>query len=225
MALRGNGTLITHNNSTYIPPSLMPGYCGYVPTSKYLYGDTFGNATIKYFQDFRSGAMACSTIPYSRGGMFPSIFSNSGLLVSAQRAKSRSPYWARFNVDFKRQETLKSFGELSQKHRESYKDKTGKRLPVKHFVIPVKESEKYFWKQIDQPPMKTTSEGVRQEQALPSGTGPPVRNRPSRQEQALPSGTGPPVRNRPSSQEQALPSGIQTYLDDRFMRDMFFERR
>uniref|UniRef100_A0A8C8H2M8 Uncharacterized protein n=1 Tax=Oncorhynchus tshawytscha TaxID=74940 RepID=A0A8C8H2M8_ONCTS len=121
MALRGNGTLITHNNSTYIPPSLMPGYCGYVPTSKYF------------------GAMACSTIPYSRGGMFPSIFSNSGLLVSVQRAQSRSPYWARFNVNFKRQETLKSFGELSQKHRESYKDKTGKRLPVKHFVIPVKE--------------------------------------------------------------------------------------
>nr|XP_046155140.1 protein FAM166C A [Oncorhynchus gorbuscha] len=128
MALRGNGTLIAHNNSTYIPPSLMPGYCGYVPTSKYLYGDTFGNATIKYFQDFRSGAMACSTIPYNRGGMFPSIFSNSGLLVSAQRAQSRSP--------------------LSQKHRESYKDKTGKRLPVKHFVIPVKESEKYFWEQM-----------------------------------------------------------------------------
>uniref|UniRef100_A0A4W5KKV7 Uncharacterized protein n=1 Tax=Hucho hucho TaxID=62062 RepID=A0A4W5KKV7_9TELE len=105
MAVRGNGTLITHNNSTYIPPSLMPG-----------------------------GAMACSTIPYSRSGMFPSIFSNSGLLVSAQRAQSRnrtlnSPYWARFNVDFKRQETLKSFGE----------DKTGTRLPVKHFVIPVKE--------------------------------------------------------------------------------------
>ncbi|XP_024234473.1 protein FAM166C A [Oncorhynchus tshawytscha] len=92
--------------------------------------------------------MACSTIPYSRGGMFPSIFSNSGLLVSVQRAQSRSPYWARFNVNFKRQETLKSFGELSQKHRESYKDKTGKRLPVKHFVIPVKESEKYFWKQM-----------------------------------------------------------------------------
>eukprot|EP00063_Salmo_salar_P086364 XP_014061199.1 PREDICTED: UPF0573 protein C2orf70 homolog [Salmo salar] len=192
MALRGNGTRITHNNSTYIPPSLMPGYCGYVPTSKLLYGDTFGNATIKYFQDFRSGAMACSTIPYSRGGMFPSIFSNSGLLVSAQRAQSRnrtlnSPYWARFNVDFKRQETLKSFGEHSQKHRESYKDKTGTRLPVKHFVIPVKESDKYFWKQIDQPPMKTTSEGVRQ--------------------------------------DQAFPSGIQTSLDDRVMRDVFFERR
>ncbi|XP_046877232.1 protein FAM166C A [Hypomesus transpacificus] len=191
MAHRGNGTLITHNNATYIPPSLMPGYCGHVPNIKNRYGDTFGNATIKYFQDFRSSTMSSSKSPYNRGGMFPSVYSNNGLLVSAHRAENREwalsmPYWARYNVDLNRHETIKNFGQLAQKHRENYRDKTGTRQGVTHFVIPVKDVEKYPRENILLLPTEQTSSTRRY---------------------------------------QTFPSGIRTCLDDRCMRDVFYERR
>ncbi|KAL7871708.1 hypothetical protein SRHO_G00066910 [Serrasalmus rhombeus] len=166
--LRGNGSLITHNNATYIPASLMPGYSGHVPTAKFQYGVTFGNATIKYFFDTRGAAMTRSASQYSTGGMFPSI-SSAGGPWSRDRALY-SPYWTRYNVDFERQREIKHFDELAQKHRGKYKDKTGTQQPVSYFIIPVKESEKFSREAIDFTPMKRIrSEGVRRYQTLPSG--------------------------------------------------------
>ncbi|XP_072553095.1 ciliary microtubule inner protein 2C [Salminus brasiliensis] len=140
--LRRNGTLITHNNATYIPASLMPGYSGHVPTTKFLYGLTFGNAAIKYFLDTQRAAMNSS-----RGGEFPSIHPSAGGLVT-QRPWSRSQalyssYWAHYNVGFERQQELKHFDELAQKHRENYKDRTSTQQPVSYFITPVKQSEKH----------------------------------------------------------------------------------
>ncbi|KAI4891145.1 hypothetical protein NFI96_023788 [Prochilodus magdalenae] len=150
----GSGSLITHNNATYIPASLMPGYSGHVPTTKFMYGVTFGNATVKYFLDSRCAAMSPSTPHYSTGGIFPSI-SSAGGLVTTQRPRIRdrtlySPYWARYNLDFERQREIRHFDELAQKHRENYKDKTGTLQPVGYFsyIIPAKESRKYSWEAV-----------------------------------------------------------------------------
>ncbi|XP_026854865.2 protein FAM166C A [Electrophorus electricus] len=148
MTFRGNGTLITHNNATYLPSSLMPGYCGHVPNAKFLYGDTFGNATIKYFQDFRCAAMASSASAYSKGGMFPSIYSNADTLVIAQRSMNRdralnTPYWARYNVHFNRQREIVQFAELAQKHRGNYNDQTGTLQPVPFFCLPLRDTKQH----------------------------------------------------------------------------------
>uniref|UniRef100_A0A4W4F587 Ciliary microtubule inner protein 2C n=1 Tax=Electrophorus electricus TaxID=8005 RepID=A0A4W4F587_ELEEL len=157
MTFRGNGTLITHNNATYLPSSLMPGYCGHVPNAKFLYGDTFGNATIKYFQDFRCAAMASSASAYSKGGMFPSIYSNADTLVIAQRSMNRdralnTPYWAPLVL------------QLAQKHRGNYNDQTGTLQPVPFFCLPLRDTNCL-------PPMKSMRpEGVCGYQTLPSGT-------------------------------------------------------
>ncbi len=40
---------------------------GHVPTTQFQYGETFGNATAKYFQDYRSEALNSSKSLYARG--------------------------------------------------------------------------------------------------------------------------------------------------------------
>ncbi|XP_035279859.1 protein FAM166C A [Anguilla anguilla] len=139
MSQRSVGTLSTHNNAIYVSPAVMPGYGGYVPTVRFSYGDTFGNATAKHFQDYRYAAMSTSTSPYSLGCMFPSIYSNNPGLApgSACRGPDRrsySPYWASKNVGFDRQAEFKHFDQLAHQHREHYLDTTGTRLPVPYFV-------------------------------------------------------------------------------------------
>ncbi|XP_026778837.1 protein FAM166C A [Pangasianodon hypophthalmus] len=146
-----NGALITHNNATYIPSPLIPGFTGHVPTTKFLYGDTFGKASVKYLQDVRCASMACYASEYGKGGLLPCIYSNDGALIRIHRTQSRYPafyqtYGARYNVDFKRQGEIKLFNELAQKHRENYKDKTGTRHPVSFFIMPVTENQKYLQK-------------------------------------------------------------------------------
>ncbi|XP_007260925.2 protein FAM166C B [Astyanax mexicanus] len=150
-SLRRNGTLITHSHATYIPPTLMPGYSGHVPSTKFLYGLTFGNASISYFMDTQRAAMNSSQINH-----FPFIYPASGGLITPSSnhpwSKDRplySPYWAHYNVGFERQQEIKHFDELAQKHRENYKDKTGRQQPVSYFIIPTKKpSEKYSWEPV-----------------------------------------------------------------------------
>ncbi|XP_066532117.1 ciliary microtubule inner protein 2C [Hoplias malabaricus] len=146
---RSRGSVITHNNATYIPASLMPGYTGHVPTSKFQYGVTYGNATIRYFLDSRCAAINPSTSPYSSDGMIPTS-SCTGCLDTTLPSRNRdrnhsSPYWARYNIDYERQREIKTFSELAQKHRDNYRDKTGTLQPVGYFIVPVKVNEKFSW--------------------------------------------------------------------------------
>uniref|UniRef100_A0A8D0GD19 Ciliary microtubule inner protein 2C n=1 Tax=Sphenodon punctatus TaxID=8508 RepID=A0A8D0GD19_SPHPU len=141
MASRSAGTLHTQNNAVYLPPE--PRYRGH-PTAN----NTYGNTTMKYFQDFRRAAMETSCSPYSKGGQFPTLFSYDPNLVLEARARGwdrwlYTPSYSRYNLDFNRSQELKEFYKLSQQHREHYRDKTRTVHQVPYFVLPVKEKEKY----------------------------------------------------------------------------------
>ena len=60
-------------------------YRGHVPTMKFDYGETYGNHTTKYFQDFRSKVLETSKTNYCKGGYFPTYYSyNPDLAVEAR---------------------------------------------------------------------------------------------------------------------------------------------
>ncbi|KAM4771615.1 ciliary microtubule inner protein 2C [Rhinophrynus dorsalis] len=148
MATRSAGTLITHSNATYIPPALLPGYRGHVPTEAFTYGDTYGNTTARYFQDFRSTVLNSSQSPYCKGGQFPTSNSNDPALVLSNRSRGwdrwlYTPTWSRYNVDFNRTEELKQFKKMAEQHRDHYRDKTGTVVQVPHFILPVKNKETF----------------------------------------------------------------------------------
>ncbi|XP_030626772.1 UPF0573 protein C2orf70 [Chanos chanos] len=168
MALSENGT---QNSAGYIPASRMPGYSGHVPTIKFLYGQTFGNATLKYFHDFRCAAMASSTSPHSKGRIFPTTLPNDRTLETAQSPETRhlTSYTTQFH----------------QTQRGSNRELTSPQQPVNAVV---RELERSLQEPIGLDPAEASqSGGVRR--------------------------------------YQTLPSGIRTSLDDRVMRDVFFERR
>ncbi|XP_060571520.1 ciliary microtubule inner protein 2C-like [Ruditapes philippinarum] len=138
---RSAGTLITTHNSTFIPPRFMPGYRGHCPTTKYDYGETYGNATNKYFQDYRHEVLNASHDPYARGGEFPTYYTHKPESVISARGRTRdrwlaAPKYSLSNVDFDRKEELKSFDSLGQKHREHYFDKSNTKKSVDYFMIP-----------------------------------------------------------------------------------------
>ncbi|PAA51932.1 hypothetical protein BOX15_Mlig011080g1, partial [Macrostomum lignano] len=135
-------TLVTTNNATYIDPRFMPGYRGHVPAMKFDYGETYGNHTAKYFQDYRSEVLNSSKTPYAdRGGVFPTFYSHNPETVIGNRSRTRDRYLDRahyelHNRDFDRTQELKRFSALSDSHRECYKDKTGTLKPVSEFQLP-----------------------------------------------------------------------------------------
>ncbi|KAM4041134.1 ciliary microtubule inner protein 2C [Anomaloglossus baeobatrachus] len=148
MASRSAGTLVTIHNVTYIPPALMPGYRGHVPTASFTYGDTYGNTTARCFQDFRSAALSTSHSPYYKGGQFPTSSSNDPALVIGDRSRGwdrslQRTTWSRFNVDYDRAQDLNRFIKSAQQHRDHYRDKTGTVHQVPHFILPVRNEEAY----------------------------------------------------------------------------------
>uniref|UniRef100_A0A8C0QQU1 Ciliary microtubule inner protein 2C n=1 Tax=Chelonoidis abingdonii TaxID=106734 RepID=A0A8C0QQU1_CHEAB len=164
------------------PGSLGAMYRGHVPSTVFSFGDTYGNTTLKYFQDFRNAAMETSSCPYSKGGQFPTLFSPDPGLVLGCRVRGwdrwlHAPSYSRFNLDFNRSEELKEFYKLSQRHREHYRDKTGTEYVVPYFVLPVKEKDKYPHP-LDLPPLsaktqwhlfRVSPENLRTYQTFPSG--------------------------------------------------------
>lgn len=118
--------VIKNNNLDLFLPSFMnlslflhSRYHGHVPNVAYSFGDTYGNATMKYFQDSRNAAMKTSCSPYSKGGQFPTLFSPDPDLVIGARARGwdrwlHTPNYSRFNLDFNRSAELKEFYKVSQ---------------------------------------------------------------------------------------------------------------
>ncbi|XP_072490046.1 ciliary microtubule inner protein 2C isoform X2 [Notamacropus eugenii] len=146
MASRAAGTLITGNNATYVPPSLMPGYQGHVPKLAFSFGDTYGNATFKYFQDCRNSAMDNT---YSKSGQFPTLCCRNPNMTLGYRSHTgdrwlHTPTYTRYNLDGDRSAELKKFYQLAQMHREHYLDKTGTVNRVPYFVLPVKEKDHFL---------------------------------------------------------------------------------
>ncbi|CAF0731186.1 unnamed protein product [Rotaria sp. Silwood1] len=145
---RAAGTLQTTYNATYYPPSLMPGYKGHVPTTQFQYGETFGNATAKYFQDYRSEALNSSQSLYARGGYFPTPYTHQPELVMSDRRRSRDQYlyipkYALNNTNVDRTNEIRKFHQLSQEHRDTYIDRSGTLHPVEHFTLPVPNERMY----------------------------------------------------------------------------------
>nr|XP_003411971.1 UPF0573 protein C2orf70 homolog [Loxodonta africana] len=148
MASRSAGTLLTEFNAAYVPPGLMPGYRGHVPSVAFSCGSTYGTTTLKYFQDHRNAAMEKSHTPFSKGGHFPTIFSPNPNLVLSNRSHTwdrwlHIPSYTRYNLDSSRSKDLTHFYQMVQQHREHYRDKTGTVAQVPYFMLPVKEWERY----------------------------------------------------------------------------------
>ncbi|NXI72604.1 CB070 protein, partial [Anseranas semipalmata] len=89
----------------------------------------------------------------------------------------RTPLHTRFNLDSGRSLELSRFYQLTQQQREFYRDKTGTLYPVPHFVLPVKEKERYPHP-VDLPPLsgktqwhllRVSPENLRTYQTFPSG--------------------------------------------------------
>ncbi|XP_007476014.1 protein FAM166C isoform X2 [Monodelphis domestica] len=155
MASRAAGTLLTGNNACYVPPSLMPGYQGHIPNVSFSFGDTYGNTTLKYFQDNRNAAMDTSYSPYSKGGQFPTLYSRNPNLALGYRAHAwdrwlHTPTYTRFNLDCHRSEELRKF--YQEQHSETgngaefkLSSKAIKRPPLKtmwHLVTTTPEDPK-----------------------------------------------------------------------------------
>jgi len=145
---RSAGTLQTTHQATYIPPRMMPGYKGHCPTAKFDYGETYGNATAKYFQDYRSQTLNQSKSNYAKGGQFPTVYTHNPDLVIHARDRTReqwrtAPKYELTNVNHDRKEEIDKFDKLAQEHRQYYKDRTGTVQRVNEFLIPKSAEDMY----------------------------------------------------------------------------------
>ncbi|XP_042552537.1 protein FAM166C [Dipodomys spectabilis] len=148
MASRSAGTLLTDFNTAYVPPALIPGYQGHIPSVAFSFGSPYGSTTLQYFQDHRNAAMK-GPAALSKGGCFPTIYSPE---PAADTLLSRTSTWerlqnmpasTRFNLDSERSAALSHFYQIAQQHRNYYRDKTGTVPLVPYFVLPVKERDRY----------------------------------------------------------------------------------
>jgi hypothetical protein len=140
------GTLVTTHNATYVHPRFMPGYQGHVPTMKFDYGETYGNQTAKYFQDYRSQTLESSKSNYSHGGYFPAFYSYSGNLAVEARTRKwdrwlESPHYRLTNIDHNRREGLINFNKLTEAHRDHYNDKSQTVQRVNYFTAAVPDPQ------------------------------------------------------------------------------------
>ena len=93
-------------------------YRGHVPTMKFDYGETYGNHTNKYFQDFRSSALDTSKSNYCKGGYFPTYYSYNPDIATEARTRKwdrwlQAPRYTLTNRDHDRQEELIKFDKVS----------------------------------------------------------------------------------------------------------------
>lgn len=97
-------------------------YKGHVPGLDYSFGSTYGNATLKYFQDHRNAALENSGTPFSKGGHFPTLCSPNPDLVLCNRSQARArwlhrPSYTRFNLDSDRSTELYRFYQVGRGRR------------------------------------------------------------------------------------------------------------
>eukprot|EP00918_Siedleckia_nematoides_P042988 GHVU01094008.1.p1 GENE.GHVU01094008.1~~GHVU01094008.1.p1 ORF type:complete len:143 (-),score=17.37 GHVU01094008.1:1244-1672(-) len=123
-------------------------YKGHVPTMKFDYAETYGNATTKYFQDYRAATLHSSRTNYHRGGYFPSFYSYNPDMAIGARTRSRdrwlsAPRYSLTNVDHDRKEELIKFDRMSSAQREYYKDKSATVQKVEHFQLPQKADQQF----------------------------------------------------------------------------------
>ncbi|NXN75446.1 CB070 protein, partial [Himantopus himantopus] len=102
--------------------------------------------------------------------------------VTACQAESQDPYprtplHTRFSLDSGRSQELSRFYQLTQQHREFYRDKSGTLHPLPYFVLPAKEKERYPHP-LDLPPLSAKTRwhllrvspmNLRTYQTFPSG--------------------------------------------------------
>ncbi|XP_058143725.1 ciliary microtubule inner protein 2C [Dasypus novemcinctus] len=182
MASRSAGTLLTEFNAAYVPPALMPGYQGHVPGVASSFGSTYGDTTLKYFQDQRNATLGDSHTAFGTGGHFPTLFSPNPSLVLSSRARARdrrlhAPSYTRFNLDSDRAAELTRFYQVVQQHRDHYRDRTATVPRAPHFVLPVRERARYPLP-TDLPPLtpknkwhllRVSPENLKTYQTFPSG--------------------------------------------------------
>ncbi|CAH3161666.1 unnamed protein product [Porites lobata] len=137
-------TLLTTNMDIYRHPRHVPGYLGYTPRIKFTYGETYGNTTARWFQDYRASQLNTSKERMGRGGdkflPFPTYYTNNPDHVLGARTSSRdrwlaAPKYKLLNLD-DRDTAIKKYDKAAQQHREHYRDKTETVPPVRIFILP-----------------------------------------------------------------------------------------
>ena len=77
---------------------ILYSYSGYTPRVKYAYGETFGNTTGRWFQDYRAATLNTSKERMGRGGdrflPFPTYYTNNPDHVLGARTSSRDRWLA-----------------------------------------------------------------------------------------------------------------------------------
>ena len=81
---------------------------------KFDYGETFGNHSAKYFQDYRSKTLESSKSNYCKGGYFPTYYTHDPELVIGNKTRTRdrwlaAPRYTLTNLDYDRREELINF--------------------------------------------------------------------------------------------------------------------